>query len=307
MNLRKYEAFYQAAELGSVSRAAEKMGCTQSALSHLLQGLEEELGFAVLTRSRSGAAPTPQGQLLLGAVKRLLQEAGAVEDLAKSIREKQAGTIHIGTFTSVAVQWLPGLIKAFREDNPLVELRLENGDYYDVETWLRTGAVDVGFVTLPGPADCPVLPLLLAILPPDHPLGSLSRLPVSTVEKEPFISLLESSNHDARRALQSAGVTPNVTYTTKDDYAIIAMVAQGLGISIVPELLLQGQTAPVKALELDPPAYRTIALAVPGLDTAEPYLKRFVEFVVSWVQGNGQAHGDMMADPARETGEKTQP
>lgn len=291
MNLKKYEAFYRTATLGSVTAAAKAMECSQSALSHLLQDFEEDLGFPLLTKNRAGAKLTRQGELLLPEVKALLKQVEKVDHLSASIRDHQAGTVRIATFTSVAVHWLPRLMQAFNETHPLVDFKLENGDYYDVENWLKDGSADLGFVPFPGPQNMPVLELyrdrLLAVLAKDHPLSALSRLPVRVVEKEKFISLLESSNHDARRVLDAAGVTPNVTYTTKDDYAIIAMVAQGLGISIMPELLLRGQSDRIAALELDPPAYRTIGLAVPGLDTAPLYLKEFVAFVQEWVRENG--------------------
>ena len=64
---------------------------------------------------------------------------------------------------------------------------------------------------------------LLAILPTDHKFASYPRFPLRECETEPFITLLESSNHDARKALDAAGVKPNIKYSTKDDYAIIAM------------------------------------------------------------------------------------
>ncbi|MDO5446056.1 MAG: LysR family transcriptional regulator [Eubacteriales bacterium] len=291
MNLKKYEAFYYTATLGSVTAAAGQMGCSQSALSHLLLDFEKDLGFPLLTKNRAGAKLTSQGGLLLPEIKTLLKQVEKVSNLAEKIRENQAGTIRIATFTSVAVHWLPRMMQAFGESHPLVDFKLENGDYYDVETWLKNGSVDLGFVPLPGPQGIPVLELyrdrLLAILSKNHPLSALSKLPVSVVEKEKFISLLESSNHDARRVLDAGGVTPNVAYTTKDDYAIIAMVAQGLGISIMPELLLRGQSDHVAVLDLDPPAYRTIGIAVPNMDSAPLYLKEFITFVQKWVKDNG--------------------
>ena len=109
---------------------------------------------------------------------------------------------------------------------------------------MRDGSVDIGFVNLPSPLDCECIPLmedrLMAILPKDSRFASYPKFPLVECETEPFISLLKSSDHDARRALEAAGVTPNVRFYTKDDYAVIAMVEQGLGISIMPELLLKG-------------------------------------------------------------------
>ena len=148
--------------------------------------------------------------------------------------------LRVGTFTSVAVHWLPGMIKIFQQDHPNIEFRLLNGDYHDVENWLTDGSIDVGFVALPSRVECRTIPLredrLLAILPKDHPKAGLDRYPLSEIGQEDFISLLKNSDQDARRAMELAGVRPNIKFTTKDDYAIIAMVENGLGVSIVPEL-----------------------------------------------------------------------
>ena len=134
------------------------------------------------------------------------------------------------------------VLKEFQTDYPNVDFRLLNGDYHDVEQWLQDGSIDIGFVNVPCALDCECIPLmedrLLAILPLDSRFASYPKFPLVECETEPFISLLKSSDHDARRALEAAGVKPNVRFYTKDDYAIIAMVEQGLGMSIMPELLL---------------------------------------------------------------------
>ena len=107
------------------------------------------------------------------------------------------------------------------------------------------------------------------------------------VAREPFLSLLETSDDDARRALQSAGVQASVRFTTKDDYAIIAMVGKGMGVSIMPELLLRGVIGDyVVARPLDPPNSRMLALAVPAGEQAGPATRRFAQFVQEWVAKN---------------------
>ena len=171
-----------------------------------------------------------------------------------------------------------------------MEFKLFNGDYHDVDRWLIEGSVDVGFVALPSELKCECIPLkedrLLAILPKNHPLAKKEVCPVKEVAALPFISLLETSDDDARRALEAAGAKPNVRFTTKDDYAVIAMVSQGLGVSIVPELLLKGREEDVAARPLDPPSSRTLALAIPAGTRSGPATRRFAEFVRQWVESN---------------------
>ena len=80
---------------------------------------------------------------------------------------------------------------------------------------------------------------------------------------------------------------PNVRFRTKDDYAVIAMVRQGLGVSIMPSLLLRGNGENIEIRPIDPPASRTIALAIAG-DDPGPASRRFAEFAEKWVRENGK-------------------
>ncbi len=293
--LTKYRALLSSVELGSLTRAAEALGCTQSAVSHMIASLEEELGFRLLKRARSGLKLTDEGERLLGAIRSLLSAEERLEQTAASIRGLDLGTVRIGAFTSVAVHWLPPVLKEFQRDYPRVEFRLFNGDYHDVNEWLADGSIDIGFVALPCELKCETIPLmedrLLAILPRDSRYASYPRFPLVECEREPFISLLQSSDHDARRALEAAGVKPNVRFYTKDDYAIIAMVEQGLGMSIMPELLLKGRHDRVQILPLIPEARRTIGLAIAAGNKAGPATRRFADYVARYVRAGSTASG----------------
>ena len=286
--IEKYRALMSAVELGSLTRAAEALGCTQSAVSHAIASLEQELGFRLLLRARSGIRLTDEGERMLPAVRSLLSAGEQLEQTAASIRGLDQGTVRIGAFTSVAVHWLPAVLKEFQRDYPHVSFRLLNGDYHDVNEWLADGSVDIGFVALPCETPCECIALmedrLLAILPPDSRFASYPRFPIVACEREPFISLLQSSDHDARRALDAAGVKPNVRFYTKDDYAIIAMVEQGLGMSIMPELLLKGRHDNVLTLPLVPEARRTIGIAYSAVGHPGPATRRFCDYVVRYVR-----------------------
>ena len=288
MSIQKYEVFLQVVEAGSVSRAAEDMGLTQSAVSHALSSLESGFGFPLLRRSRSGVRLTAEGKKVLPAVRAVLSAESRLRETVSSIHGLSTGTIRIGTFSSVAVHWLPSMLKAFQDEHPQIRFKLLNGDYHDVEQWLEEGAVDLGFVSVPTRAPGKVIPLmedrLLVILPKDHPLATLSSFPIAYARQEPFISLLESSDHDLRRALESEGIRPYIRFITKDDYAIIAMVEKGLGIAIMPELLLEGRQDNIVALELSPQAKRTIALAVTEQGQQSPASSLFADFIVKRVR-----------------------
>lgn len=287
MSLKKYEAFVKTVELGSLTKAAEALGSTQSRISHVLSDLEREYGLTLLRRSRGGVELTEAGAMILPKMQAVLQKDWELQALVEDIRGADAGMVRLGAFTSVAVHWLPGMIRVFQEAHPRTELEMHNGDYHDMEQWLQQGKVDLGFVTLPAPLGVRAIPLaqdpLVAILPKGHRLAALERIPIQELDQDPFISLLQSSSHDIHRALDNAGVRPNIRFTTKDDYAIIAMVEQGLGISIVPQLLLGGRTQNLVVRPLEPQAFRTIALAIPE-GPALPVVDAFIKTAVSWVQ-----------------------
>lgn len=288
MSIKKYEAFVKVVEVGSLTRAAEELGYTQSGVSHMISALEEDFGFVLLRRSRAGVQLTDEGRRVLPSIRGLLTYHEQLSQMVSAVHGLRAGTVRVATFSSVAVHWLPGMIRSFQTTFPHIEFKLLNGDYHDVEKWLGDGAADLGFVTLPVRSGWTAVPLaedpLMAILPMGHPMARADRFPLTAAATEPMIGLPESSDHDLRRILSPAGIRPNVKFTTKDDYAIIAMVENGLGVSILPQLLLEGQARAVTALPLEPSAKRTIGLVVPDLARLSPAGRAFARHICAWVR-----------------------
>lgn len=290
MSIKKYEAFVKTVELGGLTKAAQALGYTQSSMSHILTNLETELGVTLLYRSRSGIKLTAAGERLLPKMQEILEKKQELMDLAASLNGSGHGCVRIGAFTSVSVNWLPGILKAFRADFPGVEIKMLSGDYHDIEQWLIRGEIDVGFIAMPGPEGITCIPLkedpLVVILPKGHPLADYDEVPIDLAAKEPIISLLAASSQDVRRALGNAGIKPNIQYVTKDDYAIIAMVQAGLGISIMPQLLLKPTAGDVVIKHLTPAASRTIALAMPQTENRPDAADSFARCVIRWVSEN---------------------
>ena len=291
MGLKQYEAFAKTVALGSLTKAADALGYTQSGMSHLLSALEAELGFPVLLRSRSGVKLTAAGEALLPRIREILEKKREIDELAAYLKGDAGGVVRVGAFTSVAVNWLPGILKEYRKSHPAVEIRMLNGDYHDVEVWLQQGDIDVGFLALPGPEGVECMPLkedpLMVILPKGHPLAVYEQVPIALAAREPIISLLQTSAQDVHRALDGAGVAPDIRYVTKDDYAIIAMVKAGLGISIMPELLLRGNDSDVIVRRLAPDASRTLALGFLRSRQHLPAVESFSRCVEKWVKEQG--------------------
>ena len=288
MDTKKYEVFEKTVELSSLTKAAQELGLTQSGVSHMLSAIEAELQLPLLKRTRTGARLTPEGERMMPYIHEIVRQEKLLRQAATSLHTLVTGKIRIGTFTSVATHWLPAMMMQFQKEHPRVDFQLFNGDYHDINTWLEEGSIDIGFVTMPDyPKNCRGIALkedrLLAVLPKEHPLAGNSSFPVAAVENESFISIMENSANDARRALDMAGVKAHVKYTTKDDYAVIAMVEQGLGISIMPELLLGGLTHNVKLMPLDNRASRIIGAAVPEKNSGNATAQKFIAHMQRWI------------------------
>lgn len=283
MNIQKYLAFVKAVEYGSFSETAKRLNYSQSGVSRMISDLEKEWHLTLLERNKSGVKLTSDGLKLFPHAKRICM---AYEKLQMEIDELNglgSGLIRIGTFSSVATHWLPNIIKAFQKTYPNIEYELLLGDYGEIETWLLEGRIDCGFLRLPARPDFETLFLsqdrLMAILPIEHALASLKKVPLASLCQEPFMLLKKGKQSEVIELFERCNLKPKVHFTTWDDYAIMSMVENGLGVSILPELILERTPYHIIAKELDIPAYRKIGLALKSKKNASPALKRFLAYL----------------------------
>ena len=282
-NLLKYLAFVKTVEYGSFTRAAEALHYSQSGVSRMIGDLEKEWRVSLLERSRAGVRLTSDGLELLPRARSLCDEYQKLQMQVDELNGLQSGLIRIGTFSSVATHWLPNIIKAFQKDYPNMEYELLLGDYTEIEEWIADGRVDCGFLRLPTRPEFETVFLeqdkLLAILPEDHPLARLERVPAAALCTEPFMLLEKGAKAEVSEIFERRGLTPQVRFTTWDDYAVMSMVESGLGLSILPQLILKRAPYRIAARELDVPAYRNIGLALRDKKTASVAVTRFLEYL----------------------------
>ncbi|MBS1403016.1 MAG: LysR family transcriptional regulator [Oscillospiraceae bacterium] len=273
--MNPYLAFLRVLECNSFSDAARVMGYTQSAVSQMMKALEEELGVTLLLRSRTGVTLTREGELLLPYIRDVANAHRMLSEQAANFRGLQRGTIRIGTFTSISSQLLPPVMKAFREAHPNLRFELHQGLYSEIEEWVRTGVVDFGFTDASRvtPFVCePVFQdTMLAVLPEGHPLGENIFVQVGQLKQEPFILLDEGRGGGIVHDMVAAHPEIDVQYRVADDYSILTMVENSLGIAVLPELVLKNTNHRVIARQLQPQLRRTLGVIYPkreGLSTA---------------------------------------
>jgi DNA-binding transcriptional LysR family regulator len=282
LNIQKYEAFLKTVEYGSLTKAARELGYTQSAISHMLNALEKEWGVTLLTRDRSGVGITSDGLQLLPLIRNICNANRELITKIGELHGLESGIIRIGTFTSVSVHWLPNMIKTFQSEYPKIDFELLHGDYTEIENWIMEGRADCGFLRLPTRAGLESIFLeqdrLMVILPEQHPLADCEHFPISKLSDEPFILEVGSEN-EITEIFKANGIRPNVRFTARDEYAIISMVESGLGISIMPELVLHRTPYKIVKKELDTPAYRKLGIVLKDTRHASPAVKRFLDYL----------------------------
>lgn len=283
MNIQKYMSFVKTVEYGSFTKAAERLNYSQSGISRMIGDLEKEWKVVLLERHKGGVKLTSDGLKLFPYAKSLIAEYEKLQMQVDELNGLQSGLIRIGTFSSVATHWLPNIIKEFQKDYPHIDYELLLGDYTEIEEWILEGRVDCGFLRLPTHPELETIFLeqdrLMAVVPENHHLVTSEKFPVTALCDEPFMLLEKGAKAEVSEIFEKYDLTPKVHFTTWDDYAIMSMVESGLGISILPQLILKRIPYKIIAKELDVPAYRNIGLALRNKKTASLAVKRFMDYL----------------------------
>ena len=282
--MNRYAAFLKVVELSSFTKAAEILGYTQPAMSQMIASLENELGIKLLYRSRYGVRLTPEGERLLPSVQSSVAQFQSMQNIAGEIRGLDSGVVRIGTISSISCHWLPPVIRLFWEKYPNVQLIVHQGDYTTIPEWVRTGELDFGFVTPEAVEGTDERFLKYgehrACLPKDHPLAKKSSVTLKELVTEPFLLLEEGSYSEPLAAFHAAGLEPNIRMTMHDDYSILSMVEQGLGVTILPELVLRKQNYDIVMLPTEPMVMRRISIISRDKNELSIAAKRFIAFLI---------------------------
>ncbi len=282
-NIQKYMAFIKTVEYGSFTKAAQMLNYSQSGISRMINDLEKEWNVSLLERSRTGVKLTSDGLKLFPFAQNVCNEYNLLQSQVDELNGLQSGLIRIGTFSSVATHWLPNIIKEFQKDYPNIDYELLLGDYTEIEEWISEGRVDCGFLRLPTMPDFQTIFLeqdqLLVVLPENHPLAGCDKFPVQALCDYPFMLLEKGAKAEISEIFERSNISPKIHFTTWDDYAIMSMVESGLGISILPKLILQRIPYKIITKELDIPAYRRIGLALRDKNKAPLAVKKFIEYL----------------------------
>lgn len=247
MNIRQIEAFKAIMELGSFTRAGEKLGLSQPAVSKLVLLLERRCGFALFHRQRNGVVPTAEGQMLYDEVERVFLGVDSIAARAKAIRRLDHGEIRLVTFPSLATRILPPILAGFIAARPGLRIEMSSRNSWLLVERVATQGVDLGFGMFasdrPGVRFEKLCSMrAVCVLPPGHRLAAQPMIQAGDLAGERFVGMVEEDRAQLQvdRAFADNAAERNVVIKAQLTEACCSFVAAGVGVSVVDPLSAEG-------------------------------------------------------------------
>ena len=267
MDIKKLEVLLKVIETKSLTAAGNQLGFTQSGVSHLIKTIEDEFCFPVLIRGKGGVRLTENGRALLPAIREILNANDHMDQIVANIRGMSFGRLRIGTFASASVLWLPKIIEEFSHDYPGIQIEIIVGGNDSLISQLDESCIDFAIMSNP-PQGYEWIQLasdrMLVLLPPGHRLVDKDRVTLDEIDDDPFILSNEGFDYDVSQIIKGSG--------------IIAMIQHGLGVTVMPEMVLDSLESNVITKELAPCEYRHMGIIVKSVNTASLAAKTFISY-----------------------------
>ncbi len=267
MDSRKLEILLTVTDLGSFSKASEVVGYTQSGLTHMMDSLENEIGFPVLDRGHRGIALNENGKILIPLIRDFLKANTNLNNKIAEMKTEKSATIRVAAYASMALNWLPQILYSFRRTCPEVTIDLRMVDHA-IEPFelLESGKTDIIFASRQDKMNCRWIPLyrepLYAILPSTYPLNGRTEFPVEEFAGKEFLMPYGQFDKEVKKALGPVADRIIEKNSKVDDETVVRMVGLGLGVSIMSELMIRGPRDSVLCVPIKPLSYRELGIGV---------------------------------------------
>ncbi|MBR2927815.1 MAG: LysR family transcriptional regulator [Oscillospiraceae bacterium] len=262
MDAKKWTALLTAVRLGSFSKAAEELDYTQSGITHMMNSLEEEVGFPLLIRRWDGVRLSPEGETLLPAIQAVVDSNSELLRQLNIVGGSLQEHLCIGTYASISIHWLSSVVEQLHKEMPKVEFELRIGSRQELTDWLANGSIQLALadkLDVPGTQWTPLYEdPLLAVLPPNCAEGKTVFHP----EDAGDLRLL-SSSESARGGNKFTALLPTdsgVHIKTEDELVLLSMIRRGAGFSIMSELCVRDRTEGLTVLPLSEPTIRHLGV-----------------------------------------------
>lgn len=288
VTLLEYRIFHTVIEQGSFARAAQVLHLTPSAISHAVSSMEEACGFALFVRGKSGVSLTRSGEALYPMIRQVLNADEALSQTVDELKGVQRGTVKIGAFNSVCMSWLPQIVTSYKKKYPGVEIEINQGTYADVINWIKTGVVDLGFLSTKSTRELRVHPLyrdrLMCVVPRSFKTKTPGIITPEEMRQETFVVQDDSTDADTQAFLAKYRFNVRASCRVVDDLSTIAMVESGFGICILPSLILERAHGDVDFYPIEPMEYREFGIAVQNPTMMAPAVRQMAAHIEAFAR-----------------------
>ncbi|MFC4012305.1 LysR family transcriptional regulator [Nonomuraea purpurea] len=292
MQLQQLAYFVAVAETRHFTQAAERMRVAQPSLSKQIKALEHDLGAPLFSRARGNVTLTPAGEALLPLARRILADADTARQEVAQLAGLRRGRVRLGATPSLCAGLLADALARFHRAYPGIELLVEEGGSRDLVKALARGQLDLSLIIMPLQSDDPalvteeILRENLVVVTPSHERSKGPYLEIEDLRGRPMVMFRRG--YDLREATltacRQAGFEPRLAVQGGEMDAVLRFVEAGLGVAVVPSMVLDGRPG-LSGTPLAPPGLnRTIALAhrkdVEPATAAQAFRQTLLSFVV---------------------------
>lgn len=286
MTLFSYEIFDAVARQGSFNKAAQQLHLTPSAISHAIAVMEEELGFALFNRGKTGVTMTSYGASLYPSIRAVLNSDEALKQSVARLNGLEKGKVKVAAFNSVCTCLLPGILKSFKAQYPQIEVEVYQGTYDDMKDWLRNGQTDIAYLSFGCREEFALTELfaepLRCITPKGWPAPSDGIMTPELMNGQDFVVQGDATDAEMRQYLKKHKISTERRCHVLDDLSNLAMVEAGMGISIMPEMLLKTCTSEVDIYPLSPAENRVVGITSQRPGAMAPAVEQMFHHIVEY-------------------------
>ena len=250
--------------------------------------MEEACGFALFVRGKGGVTLTRSGETLYPVIRQVLNADEALSQTVDELKGVQRGTVRIGAFNSVCMTWLPQIVTSYKKQYPGVEIEINQGTYADVIDWLKTGVVDIGFLSVKCTKELKVHPLyrdrLMCVVPKGFRTLTPGTITPEEMSRQTFVVQGDSTDADTQAFLNKYGFSVRASCRVIDDLSTIAMVEAGFGICILPSLILERAHGDVDIYPIEPMEYREFGIAVQNPEMMAPAVRQMAAHIEEYAR-----------------------
>ena len=301
MELCQLEYFQMASRLRNITRAAERMRVSQPNITVANKKLEAELGIQLFDRSQKQLALTPEGAVFLNRIELALRNIQDAVLEVNDYKQLQKGTIKIGIPPMMGAYLFPKIFSSFQKKYSHLDIYLHEEGSMSIREQLERDELDFGIIIISGAShNLQLLPMttsqIVACVPENSPLAAKDRLTKEDIAAANVIMLKEGSflRQTILGKLKEQSITPNIVLESNQVVTIKGLVASGVGISFLLDMVLEDAPG-VKAIPLEVPLFVDVGLAW----KKDRYISKAAQSFIDFCRDTLRKHKDKEEDPSQ--------